>query len=104
MVISDRTKGCCSSDLNEPPHPNHDQFAELDAHNSLRPGKPPFQPNLDRPGASAAEGYNRIDAARLEKTSCLRHAVLRSIPCLSAISTCRPRPIIRTRRCSGGCS
>ena len=34
MVISDRTKGCCSSDLNEPPHPNHDQFAELDAHNS----------------------------------------------------------------------
>ena len=22
------------SDLNEPPHPNHDQFAELDAHNS----------------------------------------------------------------------
>ena len=35
MVISDRTKGCCSSDLNEPPHPNHDQFAELDAHNSL---------------------------------------------------------------------
>src|SRR3954469_20037392 len=33
MVISDRTKGCCSSDLNEPPHPNHDQFAELDAHN-----------------------------------------------------------------------
>ncbi len=42
----------------------------------LRPGKPPFQPNLDRPGASAAERYNRIDAARLEKTSCLRHAVL----------------------------
>src|SRR6202035_508640 len=36
MVISDRTKGCCSSDLNEPPHPNHDQFAELDAHNSSR--------------------------------------------------------------------
>ena len=71
---------------------------------SLRPGKPPFQPNLDRPGASAAERYNRIDAARLEKTSCLRHAVLRSIPCLSAISTCRPRPIIRTRLCSGGCS
>src|ERR1700757_594352 len=34
MVISDRTKGGCSSDLNEPPHPNHDQFAELDAHNS----------------------------------------------------------------------
>jgi len=34
MVASDRTKGCCSSDLNEPPHPNHDQFAELDAHNS----------------------------------------------------------------------
>ena len=33
MVISDRTKGCCSSDLNEPPHPDHDQFAELDAHN-----------------------------------------------------------------------
>jgi hypothetical protein len=33
MVVSDRTKGCCSSDLNEPPHPNHDQFAELDAHN-----------------------------------------------------------------------
>ena len=35
MVISDRTKGCCSSDLNEPPHPNHDQFAELDAHNCM---------------------------------------------------------------------
>jgi hypothetical protein len=34
MVISDRTKGCCSSHLNEPPHPSHDQFAELDAHNS----------------------------------------------------------------------
>jgi hypothetical protein len=33
MVVSDRTKGCCSSDLNEPSHPNHDQFAELDAHN-----------------------------------------------------------------------
>src|SRR3954452_864529 len=33
MVLSDRTKGCCSSDLNEPLHPNHDQFAELDAHN-----------------------------------------------------------------------
>src|ERR1700751_1749123 len=36
MVISDRTKGCCSSDLNEPPHPNHDQFAELDAHNWVK--------------------------------------------------------------------
>ena len=34
MVVSDRTKGCCSNHLNEPPHPNHDQFAELDAHNS----------------------------------------------------------------------
>jgi hypothetical protein len=33
MVISDRTKGCCSIELNEPPHPDHDQFAELDAHN-----------------------------------------------------------------------
>ena len=33
--FSDRTKGCCSIDLNEPPHPNHDQFAELDAHNYL---------------------------------------------------------------------
>ena len=33
MFISDRTKGCCSIDLNEPPHLNHDQFAELDAHN-----------------------------------------------------------------------
>ena len=33
MVISDRTKGCCSSDLNRTTHPNHDQFAELDAHN-----------------------------------------------------------------------
>jgi hypothetical protein len=33
MVLSDRTKGCCSSDLNEAPHPIHDQFAELDAHN-----------------------------------------------------------------------
>ena len=24
-----------ADDLNEPPHPNHDQFAELDAHNYL---------------------------------------------------------------------
>src|SRR3984893_16682202 len=36
-AVDDRTKGCCSSDLNEPPHPNHDQFAELDAHNSASP-------------------------------------------------------------------
>ena len=36
MVIFDRTKGCCSIDLNEPPHSHHDQFAELDAHNSNR--------------------------------------------------------------------
>ena len=35
MVISDRTKGCCSSDLNKTTHSNHDQFAELDAHNSV---------------------------------------------------------------------
>src|SRR3954468_6847499 len=41
MVLSDRTKGCCSSDLNEPLHPNHDQFAELDAHNSADGPKTP---------------------------------------------------------------
>jgi hypothetical protein len=42
MVIFDRTKGCCSIDLNEPPHSHHDQFAELDAHNSGQADKQSF--------------------------------------------------------------
>jgi hypothetical protein len=29
MVVSDRTKGCCSIDLNEPHHPHHDQLLNL---------------------------------------------------------------------------
>ena len=64
MVISDRTKGCCSSDLNEPPHPNHDQFAELDAHNSRAPGlldlAQQFTATPARPGPDALGEFRAI--------------------------------------------
>ena len=55
MVLSDRTKGCCSSDLNEPLHPNHDQFAELDAHNSLPSLLAPLDQIRALPSATASE-------------------------------------------------
>ena len=35
MVISDRTKGCCSSDLNEPPRPTMTNLLNL-THTTLR--------------------------------------------------------------------
>src|ERR1700757_2703853 len=74
MVISDRTKGGCSSDLNEPPHPNHDQFAELDAHN-LRKTAPaarsnPIRKTANKPKAApAVVKLVTTKAAKKERTA-----------------------------------
>src|SRR4051794_13362562 len=54
MVLSDRTKGCCSSDLNEPLHPNHDQFAELDAHNCASAHSEVVAPRAGRGGTTSS--------------------------------------------------
>jgi hypothetical protein len=67
MVLSDRTKGCCSSDLNEPLHPNHDQFAELDAHNFFLPRSRPLRqlagdPESSHP-SSAPVNLERLEIA-----------------------------------------
>jgi hypothetical protein len=45
MVVSDRTKGCCSIDLNEPHHPHHDQLLNL-THTTLNSPLPVDGPEV----------------------------------------------------------
>ena len=93
MVISDRTKGCCSSDLNEPPHPNHDQFAELDAHNFFEADLPPEQ-HAYRPGRNAQQAAVEVEELLLRGHREVVDANLKSF--LEAASYCPPAYEVRS--------
>ena len=72
MVISDRTKGCCSSDLNEPPHPNLTITNLLNLTHTTNLF-------LSSPTHDTSAWAKRLGSARWNRSQMLRDGVLRNL-------------------------
>ena len=70
MVVSDRTKGCCSSDLNEPPRPTMTNLLNLTHTTCLaQPRHPSLLANAHRPHEMLGARPMRFKAVRIAARS-----------------------------------